>query len=282
MRIDSHQHFWHYDPMRDTWITNEMEVLKKDYLPSDLLPLLQENKIDGCVAVQSDQTLAETEFLLKLADENEFIKAVVGWVDLKADNIHDQLKTFYTHKKLKGFRHIVQSEPDERFLLRDEFSNGISLLQEFGYTYDILVYPHQLETVIDFIEKFPDQPFVLDHMGKPEIENKKSWDWENQIKEIATHPNVYCKISGLVTEADPDNWKMEDFKSYIDFVLENFGIDRVMFGSDWPVCLLGADYKEVCDIVEENTTHLTEEEKTKLWGGNAAKFYNIEIETRTG
>ena len=275
MRIDSHQHFWKYDPVRDTWITNEMEVLKKDYLPADLLPLLQENKIDGCVAVQADQTLAETEFLLKLADENEFIKAVVGWVDLSANNIRDQLKAFSSYKKLKGFRHIVQSEPDERFLLRDEFIHGISLLKEFGYSYDILVYPHQLETVIDFINKFPDQPFVLDHMGKPEIRNKKSWDWENDIEEIARHPNVYCKISGLVTEADPKNWKMGDFVPYIDFILQNFGSDRVMFGSDWPVCLLGATYAEACDIIEGNTTHLTEEEKAKLWGGNAMKFYDI-------
>lgn len=275
MRIDSHQHFWKYNRVQHDWITNEMEVLKKDYLPSDLLPLLQENKIDGCVAVQADQTLAETEFLLKLADENEFIKAVVGWVDLRAENIRDQLKTFSSHTKLKGFRHIVQSEPDERFLLRDDFSHGISLLKEFGYTYDLLVYPHQLETVIAFIEKFPDQPFVLDHMGKPEIRNKKSWDWENHIEEIARHPNVYCKISGLVTEADPKEWKMGDFVPYIDFVLQTFGTDRVMFGSDWPVCLLGASYTEACDIVEGNTTHLTEEEKAKLWGENAMKFYDI-------
>lgn len=275
MRIDSHQHFWKYNPVQHDWITNEMEVLKKDYLPSDLLPLLQENKIDGCVAVQADQTLAETEFLLKLADENDFIKAVVGWVDLRAENIRDQLKTFSSHTKLKGFRHIVQSEPDERFLLRDDFSHGISLLKEFGYTYDLLVYPHQLETVIAFIEKFPDQPFVLDHMGKPEIRNKKSWDWENHIEEIARHPNVYCKISGLVTEADPKEWKMGDFVPYIDFVLQTFGTDRVIFGSDWPVCLLGASYTEACDIVEGNTTHLTEEEKAKLWGENAMKFYDI-------
>ena len=275
MRIDSHQHFWQYNPARDTWITNEMDVLKKDYLPADLLPLLQENKMDGCVAVQADQTLAETEFLLKLADENNCIKAVVGWVDLRADNIENQLRTFSVHKKLKGFRHIVQSEPDERFLLREEFCHGISLLREFGYTYDILVYPHQLETVIDFIEKFPDQSFVIDHMGKPEIRNKKSWDWENHMKEIATHPNVYCKISGLVTEADPKEWKMTDFIPYIDFVLENFGIEKVMFGSDWPVCLLGAGYTEACDIVEGNTTNLSAEEKAKLWGENAVKFYNI-------
>lgn len=275
MRIDSHQHFWHYNPVRDTWITREMEVLKKDYLPSDLLPLLQENNIDGCVAVQSAQTLTETEFLLRLADENEYIKAVVGWVDLQADNIYEQLKTFSNHKKLKGFRHILSSESDERFLLRDEFLQGISLLKEFGYTYDILVNPHQLETVIDFIEKFPDQPFVLNHMGKPEIENKKSWDWENHMKEIAAHRNVYCKISGLVTEAD-QNWKMEDFTSYIDFVVESFGTERIMFGSDWPVCLSGADYKEVCSIVEYNTNRLTEEENTKLWGKNAARFYKIE------
>ena len=275
MRIDSHQHFWRYDPARDTWITNEMDVLKKDFLPEDLFPLLQEKNIDGCIAVQAGQTLAETEFLLDLADKNPFIKGVVGWVDLRADTIGEQLKKFSSNKKLKGFRHIVQSEPDENFLLQEDFCHGISLLQKYGYTYDILVYPHQLEKVIDFIEKFPEQPFVLDHMGKPEIINKKSWDWENYLKEIALHQNVYCKLSGLVTEADLMKWKLPDFKPYIDFVLEKFGIERVMYGSDWPVCLLGADYTEVYNIVEKNLPLLNEEEKGKLWGGNAATFYNI-------
>jgi L-fuconolactonase len=275
MRIDAHQHFWRFDPVRDTWMTNEMDVLKRDYLPEDIYPLLQENNIDGCVAVQADQTLAETEFLLDLADKNEFIKGVVGWVDLRSDTIDEQLEKLSSNKKLKGFRHIVQSEADENFLLQDDFCHGISLLQKYGYTYDILVYSHQLEKVIDFIEKFPEQPFVLDHMGKPEIMNKKSWDWENYLKEIALHQNVYCKISGLVTEADLKEWKLSDFKPYIDFVLEKFGVERIMFGSDWPVCLLGANYADVCAILEKNLPDLTVEEKAKLWGGNATTFYNI-------
>ena len=275
MRIDSHQHFWKFDPIRDQWITEEMTELRKDFLPGDLLPLLQQNNIDGCIAIQADQSLEETNFLLELAEANPFIKGVVGWVDFQAADIADKLAHFSSFKKLKGFRHIVQSEKDEKFLAREAFCNGISLLKEYGFKYDILVYPPQLKSVLEFVQRFPDQPFVIDHMAKPDILNKRIWDWENDMKKISKFPNVYCKISGLVTEAEINDWELKDFNPYIQFILEEFGLEKVMFGSDWPVCLLAANYREVCDIVEQNSLHLTEEEKEKLWGNNAAKFYGI-------
>ena len=275
MRIDAHQHFWIYNSVRDAWIDDDMEVIRKNYLPKDLLPVLQENNMDGCVAVQADQSINETNFLLKLANENDFIKGVVGWVDLRKENLEEQLEQYVSFKKLKGFRHIVQAEKQVDFLLRDDFCKGVSLLKKFGFTYDILIYPKQLMVAIEFVKRFPEQFFVIDHLAKPNIRERKIGEWEKEIKLIAAFPNVYCKLSGMVTEADWGRWFVGDFKPYIEIVLENFGIDRVMFGSDWPVCLLAATYKQCCEILEENTIHFSEEEKRKLWGENAIRFYNL-------
>jgi L-fuconolactonase len=274
MRIDSHQHFWSYDQHRDSWMNEDMRALRRDFLPVDLFPLLQQNHMDGCIAVQADQSTDETDFLLQLADKNDFIKAVVGWIDLRAGNIEGQLEKYLSHKKLKGFRHIVQDEP-ENFLLREDFCRGISLLKNYQFTYDILVYSSQLPTVLRFIELFPDQRFVIDHIGKPDIKNRKIEQWRNEMKEIAKHPNVYCKLSGMVTEADWKNWTVADFQPYIQSILENFGSERVMFGSDWPVCVLSASYRQCCEILDQNTLHLNEEDKRKLWGENAIRFYNM-------
>lgn len=275
MRIDAHQHFWIYNSVRDAWIDDDMEVIRKNYLPKDLLPVLQENNMDGCVAVQADQSINETNFLLKLANENDFIKGVVGWVDLRKENLEEQLEQYISFKKLKGFRHIVQAEKQADFLLRDDFCKGVSLLQKHGFTYDILIYPKQLMVAIEFVKRFPEQFFVVDHLAKPNIRERKIGEWEKEIKLIAAFPNVYCKLSGMVAEADWGRWSVGDFKPYIEIVLENFGIDRVMFGSDWPVCLLAATYKQCCEILEENTIHFSEEEKRKLWGENAIRFYNL-------
>ncbi|MEO5650783.1 MAG: amidohydrolase family protein [Ginsengibacter sp.] len=275
MRMDAHQHFWIYDPVRDAWINEDMSILRKDFLPAHLKPLLQQNNIDGCVAVQADQSIKETRFLLKLAEENDFIKAVVGWVDLRAKDIQQQLEGFSSFKKLKGFRHIVQAEKQEDFLLREDFGRGISFLKSFGFTYDILVYPHQLKSVIKFVRQFPEQAFVVDHLGKPDIKNGLIKEWEKNIQTIAGFPNVYAKLSGMVTEADWKRWTVADFKPYIDCIIESFGTSRIMFGSDWPVCLLGASYLQCCNILEQNTLHLNGEEKKKLWGENAVSFYNI-------
>lgn len=273
--IDSHQHFWQYDKIKDAWITDDMSVIQRSFMPNDLEPVLKENGMEGCVAVQADQSETETEFLLTLAQKHDFIKGVVGWINFCGADIEERLAHFSSYDKLKGFRHIVQSEPEDDFLLRDDFCNGISKLKQFGYTYDILVYPKHLPYALTFVKQFPNQPFVIDHIAKPDIKNGDFDTWKNQMQNIAHFSNVYCKISGLVTEHGLKNWEISDFKPYIDTIMECFGIDRVMFGSDWPVCLLGATYKQCCDILEENTQQLTSLEKQKLWGLNAKKFYSL-------
>lgn len=275
MRIDAHQHFWKFDPVRDSWINDGMNMIRRDFLPEDLEPILEQNRMDGCVAIQADQSQDETHFLLGLAREYHFIKGVVGWVDLRAKNIEERLDYFSSHDKLKGFRHIIQAEPEKDFILRLDFCRGISKLSKFDFTYDILVLPEHLPYVLRFVRQFPDQLFVIDHLAKPAIRKGEIDEWRIDLKKLAAFQNVYCKLSGMVTEGDLEYWKPEDFKPYIDAVIESFGIDRVMFGSDWPVCLLGASYGQCCLIIEQNTLHLTQEEKEKLWGQNAAKFYKL-------
>jgi L-fuconolactonase len=275
MRIDAHQHFWKYDPVRDSWINGEMDLLRRDFLPQDLKPLLQENGLDGCVGVQADQSEDETHFLLNLASQNAFIKGVVGWVDLSAKNIEKRLEYWSAFDKLKGFRHIIQGEPNDDFILNRDFCRGVSTLGRFGLTYDILVFPRHLPYVVKFLSKFPDQPFVIDHMAKPAIKAGEIMQWRKHLKEVAGFQNVYCKLSGMVTEAEPHNWAADDFKPYIDAAIECFGTGRVMFGSDWPVCNLSASYKQGCSILEENTSGLSGSEKDRLWGLNAKEFYNL-------
>jgi len=274
MRIDSHQHFWKYDPVKYAWINEDMKVIRRSFLPEDLAPILGSTHIDGCVSVQADQSEGETEFLLGFAEKNDFIKGVVGWVDLMADNVEDRLAHFSNNKWLKGIRHIVQEEPDD-FMLRKDFQNGISKLSQFGQVYDILVYPTQLNASIELARKFPDQPFVLDHIAKPYIKDKKIKGWEEGIKELAKHSNVLCKVSGMVTEADWNNWNEEDFTPYLDVVFEAFGTDRIMFGSDWPVCLVAAEYQRGLNIVEHYIGQFTAEERVKVMGQNAVDFYNL-------
>lgn len=275
MKIDSHQHFWKFDPVRDSWVDDNMAVIRRDFLPPDLEPLLQENKISGCVAVQADQSENETNFLLDLAAKYDFIKGVVGWVDLCAKNVEERLEYFSLFKKLKGFRHIIQGEPEQDFILRPDFCSGISGLKKFGFTYDILVFPEHLPYVLKFVTQFPDQLFVIDHMAKPFIRKGEIEEWKKDLKATAAFQNVYCKLSGMVTETDLTSWKPADFSPYIGAAIESFGIDRVMFGSDWPVCLMGASYKQCCLILDQNTLHLSRAEKEKLWGLNAKKFYGL-------
>ncbi|MGB5479871.1 MAG: amidohydrolase family protein [Eudoraea sp.] len=275
MVIDSHQHFWEYDPVRYAWIDDSMKVLQKDFLPADLGPILKDNKVDGCVAVQADQSEAETEFLLRMAGENDFIKGVVGWVDLRADNIADRLAYFSQDKKLKGVRHIVQEEPDPEFMLRKDFQNGIGHLARFGLTYDILVYPNQLAAAVLLARAFPDQKFVLDHIAKPRISEGLDNQWVHYIKELALNPNVSCKVSGMVTETRNFKWQQEDFSPFIEMVLDAFGWQRLLYGSDWPVCLLGGSYKEVLAIVKDYMDKLPEKEKAGIMGLNAINFYSL-------
>ena len=275
MRVDAHQHFWNFNPVRDSWITDDMQVIRRDFLPADLQPLLQQQQIDGCVAVQADQSEDETFFLLGHASANDFIKGVVGWIDLRAENVEERLEYFSRFSKLKGFRHIIQAEPEDDFLLRDDFCRGISFLAKYNFTYDILVFPKHLPYVSKFVKCFPEQSFIIDHLAKPYIKDKKIDEWKKNIQQVAQFPNVYCKLSGMVTETAWNNWTINDFKSYIDIVLESFGTGRVMFGSDWPVCLLAASYKQCCEVLEMNTEYLSASYKNRLWGENAIEFYNL-------
>ena len=274
MNIDSHQHFWKYDPVKNSWIEDHMKVIRRDFLPLDLQPILKKNAIDGCIAVQADQSEAETEFLLSLAENNSFIKGVVGWVDLKAENIEERLAYFARFEKLKGVRHIVQAEPDD-YMLDEKFQRGISLLKQFDLTYDILVFPSQLPASIELVNKFPNQKFVVDHIAKPLIKEGKIENWKKNMESLAKSLNVMCKISGMVTEADWNSWKSKDFDPYLDVIFNAFGANRILFGSDWPVCLLAAEYQQQLEIVENYISHLPNEVQDKIMGGNAINFYSI-------
>lgn len=277
MKIDAHQHFWKYDPVEYDWIDDSMSLLKKDFLPEHLTTELSNCGFDGCIAVQARQTEEESHFLLDLARQNKFIKGVVGWVDLRNNKIHERLEILSKNKLLKGIRHIVQSEPDD-FMLKKDFQNGISVLKQFNLTYDILIYPRQLNSAIELVNHFPDQHFVIDHIAKPSIKEQKIESWKSGIMELALAPNVFCKISGLVTEADRKYWEPEDFTSYLDVIFDVFSIDHLMVGSDWPVCLLAAGYKQVMVIIEDYIRNFSKEDVAKLFGGNAIRFYDLETD----
>ncbi|SRR5579883_5259 len=273
MRIDAHQHFWRYDPARHDWITDEMRVLQRDYLPSDLRPELKAAGIDASVAVQAVQSEDETNFLLDLAAANQEIAGVVGWVDLRSPNLRARLKHFSRFEKLRGFRHVAQSEPDDRFLLSEDFLRGVAQLEEFGFSYDILIYPRQLPAAAELVERFPRQRFVIDHLAKPLVRTRAIDPWSAYMRKIAARENVFCKLSGLVTEADWEAWEPQDFKPYLDVVFESFGPDRLMFGSDWPVCLLAASYAWVHRLIADYAASGCE----NIFGLNAARFYGLPV-----
>ena len=272
MVIDSHQHFWKYDPVTHGWIDDSMAKIRRDFTPTDLQPILETNGIDGCIAVQADQTESETEYLLDCAKEHHFIKGVVGWVDLMATNVEARLAYFAQHESLKGIRHIVQSEPND-FMLRPEFQSGIAKLSQFGLTYDILIYPQRLDAAIALVQKYPDQQFVLDHIAKPSISKGMDKAWKSKIKALGELENLYCKVSGMVTETEEFRWNVDDFKVFLDVVTQAFGVDRLMYGSDWPVCLVAASYKEVLSIIKN---YFADEELANIMGLNACKFYHLE------
>lgn len=273
MRIDSHQHFWQYDPDQYGWIDNDMAVLKHNHLPKNLAIAQESLGFVGSIAVQARQSLEETRWLLGLADNHECIKGVVGWVDLCSKNASEHLLEFSEHPRFSGVRHVVQDEPDDNFLLRSDFLMGIGELSNLNLTYDILVYPRQLPAALRFIPMFPDQSFVLDHIAKPNIKTGKLEPWATQIFELASFSNVHCKISGMVTEAEWGYWKPEDFNPYLDVVLSAFGPERLMIGSDWPVCLLSGEYTPVMKLaIDFMETHAPEHLDAFL-GGNALAFY---------
>ncbi len=274
-KIDAHQHFWKFNPVRDAWITDEMSAIQKDFMPKDIFPLLQQHEFTGTVVVQSDQSEEENSFQLKNATEYDFIKGIVGWVDLQAGNIEDRLAYYAQFSKMKGLRHVLQGETDRALMLKPAFKNGISLLNKYNFTYDILIFPDQLEYAAELVKEFTNQMFVIDHIAKPDIKNKKIKDWKKDIQNIAEAENVYCKISGMVTEADLKNGKKEDFHPYMDTVVEAFGTNRIMYGSDWPVCLLAAPYGSVLDIVKEYFSSFSKNEQDNFFGKNACTFYNL-------
>jgi L-fuconolactonase len=274
-RIDAHQHFWKFDPVRDNWITDEMQTIRKDFLPADLEPLLKANNFDGCVAVQADQSDRETEFLLALSEKHDFIKGVVGWIDLQSDQLDKKLRAFRKFKKLKGFRHILQGEDKRDIMLTEKFKKGISQLQENNYTYDFLIYPDQLSFCTELAFEFPGQKFILDHLGKPYIKFRKTRGWGESIRKLAGCENTWCKLSGLVTEADWQTWTEDDFKIYLDIVVDSFGTERIVFGSDWPVSLLAANYSQVVDLISHYFSAFSQAEQEKIFGGNAISFYNL-------
>ena len=279
MQLDAHQHFWQYNPAEHVWMTDAMAALRRDFLPADLKPLLAANGFDGCIAVQARQSLEETRWLLELAEEDDFgkqfVKGVVGWVDLCSADLPEQLERFGRHRRLVGVRHMVQDEADDEFMLRADFQRGIARLAEYGLAYDVLVVPRQLRAAVKLAREFPEQTFVLDHIAKPAIAEGRMEPWERDLRALAECGNVSCKLSGMVTEARWKSWKAEDFQPYLDVVLEAFGTDRLMIGSDWPVCTLAADYATAMGIVLDYVTVLAADAREAILGGNCARVYGI-------
>jgi len=275
VKIDAHHHLWKYSPVTHGWINDEMRVLKRDFLPEELQQELISKSYQGSVAVQASQSEDETKFLLEQAAQYPFIKGVVGWLDLQHPAIEEKLEHFTRFDLLKGLRHVVQDEPDDNFLLGKDFVYGISVLSKYNLAYDILIFPKHLKVAYEFVSRFPSQKFVLDHIAKPDIKNKALSPWKEDIKRLALHKNVYCKLSGMVTEANWQYWEKEDFIPYLDVVFEAFGPDRLMIGSDWPVCTLAGGYGEVMGIVETYLNPMDEMTRNKVLGENAIGFYNL-------
>jgi L-fuconolactonase len=278
MRLDAHQHFWRYDKAQHVWMTDAMAALRRDYFPEDLRPLLQQTGFGGTIAVQARQMVEETEWLLALADQHPFIRGVVGWVDLRSPHVGAQISRLGADRRLVGVRHVVHDEPDDDFMLRPEFRRGIACLGPAGLTYDLLLRPPHLKAAIRLVDEFKDQRFVLDHIAKPQVGDVSGSIWKEEILRLAERPNVFCKLSGLVTEADWNAWRPDDFRPALDVVLEAFGADRLMIGSDWPVCTLAADYATTMGVVMDFVRDLKASEQDGILGGNCARFYGVALE----
>jgi L-fuconolactonase len=279
MRIDTHQFFWQYNEQDYGWMypwsLPGMEKLKQDHLPDDLLPLLGRAGIDGTVAVQVRQMPEETRWLLALADQYPFIRGVIGWVDLRSPDVGEQLERFRSNPKLCAVRHKLENEADDRFMLREDFCRGIGVLAEFDLPFDLLIRSRHLPVAYELALKFPEQPFVLDHIGKPDIKGGSLSPWDHDIRALASCPNVFCKISGMVTEADWEAWQPGDFRPYLDIVFEAFGTGRIVVGSDWPECTLAASYEDVLGLVLDYTAELSQGEQANVWESNAVRIYNL-------
>ena len=279
MRIDAHQHFWHFNESEYDWNADDQKILRQDYLPGHLEYYLRDNGLEGTIAVQARQSLIENDYLIQLAQSNSFVKGIVGWLDLQSDELSVNLEKY--QGKLCGLRHIIHDETEVDFMLQDEFVRGIGKLNSSGFTYDLLVRPEHLGNCIALIDRFPDQQFVIDHLAKPSIATGTMSPWQEDITRLAERQNVYCKLSGMVTEADYSAWGEEelplnDFLPYMDVVLEAFSADRLMYGSDWPVCTLACTYDEVYDIVSEYIIKLSNDEQAQIMGETATNFYGLQ------
>jgi L-fuconolactonase len=275
MKIDAHQHFWAYNVNDYGWMGPGMEILKKNHLPNHLQPLLEKTGIDGTVAVQARQIIEETRWLLELARQYPFIKGVVGWVDLRSPQLDEQLTLFKAQPKFRGVRHVIHDEPDDAFMLLDDFIRGIGMLAEFDLTYDLLLFPKHLPAAYELVSKFPAQPFVVDHIAKPLIKDGIQEPWATDLRRLAENPNVYCKVSGMVTEADWRAWQPADFQPYLDIVFEAFGPERIMLGSDWPVCTVAGSYTDIVSIIVDYIQQFSADEQAGVLGRNAMKFYGL-------
>ena len=275
MIIDTHHHLWNYNPVEFDWIDDEMAAIRKSFLPADLQATLANTGVEGVVTVQARQSLEETNWLLKLASENDFIKGVVGWVPLADESIQQILEEYKSSPWLKGVRHVVQGEPDPEFILGKDFNKGISLLKNYNLVYDILIFEHQLANTIRFVDQHPEQQFVVDHIAKPKIKKNKLEPWAKNMKEMAKRENVSCKISGMVTEADYKLWTEEQLNPYFETILEAFGSSRLLFGSDWPVCLVATNYSNWLELVKKTISNFSKEEQDFILYKNAQRIYNI-------
>jgi len=275
MIIDSHHHFWKFDPEEYDWIDDSMKIIRNDFLPANLKPTIQDAGVDGVISVQARQSVEETEWLIAMAGQNNFIKGVVGWLPLIQENIGTYLEKYADEKNLKGVRHVIQGEPDPEFMLRNDFNRGITSLKRHSLVYDILITECQLPNTLRFVDRHPDQVFVLDHIAKPRIRTNELEPWKENMIELARRQNVNCKISGMVTEADYHNWTPSQLQPYFEVVIEAFGPDRLLFGSDWPVCLVATSYKNWMEQVRKNISKLSESEQAKIMGGNAIKIYQL-------
>ena len=274
-RIDSHHHLWKYTKEDYGWMGAGMEAIRRDFGPEDLKSALRDGGLDGAVAVQARQSLEETEWLLKLAEANSFMRGVVGWVPLVEASVERDLAKYAAHKKLRGVRHVLHDEADDFYMLRVDFNAGIAKLKKFGLVYDILIFEKHLLQTLKFVDMHPNQVFVVDHVAKPRIKDHVMTPWKEHMVQLAKRPNVYCKISGMVTEADWKNWKEADLRPYIDGILESFGPKRCMFGSDWPVMLVASTYKRWVDTVQHAITGLSKSEQERIMGGTAVEVYKL-------
>lgn len=275
MRIDAHHHFWKYNPAEYGWISDAMSVLRRDFLPTDLKSEISKFQIDGVVSVQARQSLVETEWLLDLANQNDFIRGIVGWVPLVSSTVRSDLERFASRPKLKAVRHVLQDEPDDDYMLRDDFDRGIGLLKAFGLGYDILIFERHLPQTVKLVDRHPQQVFILDHVAKPRIQAGELSPWRENLRELASRPNVYCKLSGMVTEADWKHWTSAQLRPYIDVVLDAFGPKRLMFGTDWPVCLVASTYEGWHRFVAERIATLSPAEQYRIMGQTAVEAYGL-------